>query len=230
MSEINVKTSAFSHLFSSGCEAQVPQFTPSELMTSNEKDWSSSWDRSLLLERLQEASRKNKEGSASSSAHSWEPAAGEPKRSRSESHDEDKPNAKRMKIKVADASADQVDKSGNAVGSSAKWVLQEDPCALGHPVTQAMWLVVEKSYDYYSGHDKAWFRPATQLSDLLEAQFQANVGCQTCVLEYPKEGSESVKHFFEHDLRGNEWVQRRFNDEGKTDLKSSKQLLRVMIG
>ena len=135
-----------------------------------------------------------------------------------------------MRIRLADASADQVDKSGNAVGNSAKWVLQDDPCALGHPVTQAMWLVVEKSYDYYSGLDKAWFRPATQLSDMLEAQFQANVGCQTCVLEYPKEGSETVKHFFKHDLRGNEWVQRRFNDERKTDLKSSKQLLRVMIG
>ena len=64
----------------------------------------------------------------SSATHSWEPAAGEAKRARSESPAEDGPNAKRMRIRIADASADQIEKSGNAVGNSAKWVLQDDPC------------------------------------------------------------------------------------------------------
>ena len=183
-----------------------------------------------VMERLARASRKNNEENLSSAAHSWEPAAGEPKRARSESPAHDGPNAKRMRIRLADASADQVDKSGNTVKGDTKWILQDDPCALGHPVTQAMWLVVEQPYNSYYGHDKAWFRPATQLSEMLEAQFQANVGCQMCILEYPKEDGETVRHFFEHDLRGSEWVQRRFQDEGKNYLKSSKQLLRVMVG
>ena len=116
------------------------------------------------------------------------------------------------------------------MGDSVKWVRQEDPCLLGHPVTQAMWLVAEKSYDFYSGADQTWFRPATQLSDMLEAQFQANIGCQTCVLAYPKPGGVIVKHIFEHDLRGQEWVQKRFTDESKSELRTSKKILRVMVG
>ena len=180
-----------------------------------------------VMERLAEASRKNEEGNKSSASHSWEPAAQEQKRARSVSPAHEGPSSKRMRITLADASADQVDKSGNIVKNDTKWILQDDPCALGHPVTQAMWLVVEPSYNSYG---KPWFRPATQLSEMLEAQLQADIGCQMCILEYPKEGGETTKHFFEHDLRGSEWVQRMYHDEGKRYLKSSKQLIRVMVG
>ena len=168
-------------------------------------------------------------------AHSWDPAptpaAAGAKRIRSESpSEEQEPSSKRLKINVTDASADEVNKSGNVVGDNVKWVSQEDPCPLGHPVTQAMWLVAEKSYDYYSGVDQTWFRPATQLSDMLEAQYQANTGCQTCVLSYPKSDGTIVKHIFEHDLRGQEWAQKRFTNESKSELRTSKKILRLMVG
>jgi len=196
-------------------------------MTSNEEEYWPSWNHYLVLGRLAEASRKNKEGNKSSASHSWDPAAQDHKRARSVSPALGEPSGKRMKITLADASADQVDKAGNVVKDDTKWILQDDPCALGHPVTQAMWLVVEPPYYSY---DKPWFRPATQLSELLEAQLKANIGCQTCILEYPKEDGETTRHFFEHDLRGSEWVQRRYHDEEKRYLKSSKQLVRVMVG
>ena len=194
--------------------------------------YSANWWTSspTVMERLAVASRRNDEGDASSASHSWERAAEVPERTRSVSPAHDGPNTKRIRVKLADASADQVVKSGNTVKNDTKWILQDDPCALGHPVTQAMWLVVEPSYNSYNSHDKAWFRPATQLSEMLEAQLQADIGCQTCILEYPKEGGETTKHFFEHDLRGIEWVQRRYHDEEKRYLKSSKQLIRVMVG
>ena len=65
---------------------------------------------------------------------------------------------------------------------------------------------------------------------MLEAQLKADIGCQTCILEYPKEDGETTRHFFEHDLCGSEWVQRRYYDEEKRYLKSTKQLVRVMVG
>ena len=163
--------------------------------------------------------------------HSWDSAEQGAKRARSRSpSEEQEPNPKKVKMSVTDASTDEIEKSGNAVGNSVKWVSQEDPCLLGHPVTQAMWLVAEKSYDFYSQTEQTWFRPATQLSDVLEAQFQANIGCQTCELTYPKSDGTFVKHYFEHDLRGQEWVQRRFKDESKSEIRTTKKILRVMIG
>ena len=192
-------------------------------------------DNSELIERLAEASRKNKEGNenssgaeSSSATHLGEPA-GQPrgsKRDRWQSPVQDAPNRKEMKIKVADASGDSVDRAGNVIKDDTKSILQEDPCTLGHPVIQAMWLVVEPPYQSY---ERPWFRPATQLSELLEAQLKADIGCQTCVLEYPKENGESTKHFFEHDLRFGEWVQKVF-DEEKRHLKSVKQIVRAMVG
>lgn len=185
--------------------------------------------------RLAEASRKNKEGNensssaASSAFHHGEPAGQHrgSKRDRSESPVQGAPSHKEMKRKMADASGGNVDRAGNVIKDDTKWILQEDPCALGHPVTQAMWLVIELSYQSY---ERPCFRPATQLSELLEAQLKADIGCQTCSLECPKENGESTRHFFEHDLRFGEWVQRRYYDEEKRHLKSVKQIVRVMVG
>jgi len=191
-------------------------------------------DKSELLERFAEASRKNKEGNESVAESSSASLLGEPagqprgsKRYRSQSPAQDAPSHKEMKITVADASGENVDRAGNAIKNDTKWILQEDPCVLGHPVTQAMWLVLEPPYQ---GYGQPWFRPATQLSDLLEAQLKADIGCQTCILEYPKDNGESTKHYFEHDLRLSEWVQRRYYDEEKLHLKSVKQIVRVMVG
>ena len=131
---------------------------------------------------------------------------------------------------IIDASSDEIDMSGNAVSDSVKWVPQDFLCMQGHPITQAMWLVVEKFYDYHSQAEQTWFRPAVQLSDILEGQFQANVGCQTCEIMYHKSDGTFIRHFYEHDLRGQEWAQRRFTDSTRLAVQSTKKILRVMIG
>ena len=127
-------------------------------------------DKSELLERFAVASRKNNEGSESvaesSPASHLGGSAGQPrgcKRDRSQSPAHDAGSHKEMKITVADASGENVDSAGNAIKNDIKSILQEDPCVLGHPVTQAMWLVLEPPYQ---GYGQPWFRPATQLSEL----------------------------------------------------------------
>ena len=163
--------------------------------------------------------------------HSWDALAQRDKRARSRSPSEElTQEAKKARMSVIDASSEEINMSGNAVGDSVKWVPQDDSCTLGHPVTQAMWLVAEKSYDYHSQAEQTWFRPAVQLSDILEGQFQANVGCQTCEITYPKSDGTFIKHYFEHDLRGQEWAQRRFRDSTRSAVQSTKKILRVMIG
>ena len=146
--------------------------------------------------------------------------------------EEQEPSSKRPRIDITDAVPDEVNRSGNFVGDDVKWVSQEDPLPLGHPITQAMWLVAEKSYDHHSGSYQTWFRPATQLSDLLEAQYQANIGCQTCMLSYTRSDGTIVEHNYELDLRGQEWAQKRitFTDDLKGEVRSAKKILRVMVG
>ena len=121
-------------------------------------------NNSELMGRLAEASRKNEEGNENSSSaeppssHRGEPAGQHrgSKRDRSESPVQGALSHKEMKIKVADASGDNVDRAGNVIKDDTKWILQEDPCVLGHPVTQAMWLVLEPPYQ---GYGQPWFRP-----------------------------------------------------------------------
>jgi len=193
-----------------------------------------------VTDRLLAASVKNNRGGTSWS--SWESpdesAIEVSKRLRSESpaarsqeEDPDRPDSKKTKIKMSDFTDDQVNKHGNAAKDNVKTITQETPCAFcAHPAIKAMWLVVEPSYGPYDAYGQAWLRPATQLCESLEAQLEADIGCQSYTLTYENNYGEPTKHYFEHDLRGDEWVQRRYYDEGKLHLKSSKQLLRVMIG
>ena len=93
-----------------------------------------------------------------------------------------------------------------------------------------MWLIVEPSTGPYDAYGKSWLRPATQLCELLEKQLGKDIGCQSCTLTHENYYGPPTVHYFEHDLRGDMWVQRRFYDEEQTQLKSEKQLLRVLIG
>ena len=89
-----------------------------------------------------------------SAAHSWEPmstpapqtpGSSGPKRAHPASPpEEQEPSSKRPRIDITDAIPDEVNRSGNMVGDDVKWVSQEDPLPLGHPITQAIWLVAEK--------------------------------------------------------------------------------------
>ena len=136
------------------------------------------------------------------------------------------PSAKRPKVEITDFEAEGVNKSGNSVGDDVKWVKQEDLMMLGPPASQALWLVVEK--DSY----QTWFRPATQLSDLIEEQYQGDIGYQAVTLSYTRPNRTVIEHMYEHDLRGEEWVQNRMmlTDEQTRAVKWSKKIIRVIIG
>ena len=141
-------------------------------------------------------------------------------------------SAKRPKIEVTDFIAEGVNKSGNSVDDDVKWVKQEDPMLLGPPLSQALWLVAEKTFDYQAGSYQTWFRPATQLSDLIEAQYRGDVGYQAVTLSYVRADGTRIEHMYEHDLRGEEWVQNRvmLTPEQTRVVKWSKKIIRVIVG
>ena len=174
------------------------------------------------------------------SCHSWEPpgSSANPIGGRSESspgkrtvveNDPDvsdtEPEYKKTKIRETSSTNDHVNRAGNTAKANLKTV----PDVYSATAT-AMWLIVEPSTGPYDAYGQAWLRPATQLCELLEKQLERDVGSQSCTLTYENYYGPPTVHYFEHDLRGEEWVQRRFYDEDQAHLKSEKQLLRVVIG
>ena len=135
---------------------------------------------------------------------------------------------KRMKIHVNNSSTIPVYLTGN----SPPWDTKTVECELHTSPNQvkAIWLIVEPSRGSYDAYGKSWFRPATQLSDLLEEQLSQNIGLQTCTLTYPPKDGESTVHYFEHDLTGDKWMQRRYYDPEHSQFRSQKQIMRVRVG
>ena len=136
---------------------------------------------------------------------------------------------KRMKIHVNNSSTEAVYLTGN----SPPWDTKTVACELHtSPKFQvkAIWLIVEPSRGPYDAYGKSWFRPATQLSDLLEEQLSQNIGLQTCTLTYPPKDGESTVHYFEHDLTRDKWMQRRYYDPEHSQFRSQKQIMRVRVG
>ena len=136
---------------------------------------------------------------------------------------------KRMKIHVNNSSTEAVYLTGN----SPPWDTKTVACELHtSPKFQvkAIWLIVEPSRGSYDAYGKSWFRPATQLADLLEEQLTQNIGLQTCTLTYPPKDGESTVHYFEHDLTGDKWMQRRYYDPEHKQFRSQKQIMRVLVG
>ena len=67
---------------------------------------------------------------------------------------------------------------------------------------------------------------------MIEAQFQGDVGYQAVTLSYAKPDGTMIEHMYEHDLRGEEWVQSRMmlTPEQTRVVKWSKKIIRVIIG
>ena len=130
---------------------------------------------------------------------------------------------------VGNSDNDGLDRDGNIIRrGDVKTVEQEDISAVGEdPITQAMWVIIEEPT--YGSFNHPWLRPATLLSDLLEKQFQQGIGCQTCKLTFTRADGSTTETLFEHDLRREPWVQKRFQNMDKKHLVSCKQLHRVMI-
>ena len=136
---------------------------------------------------------------------------------------------KRMKIRVDSSSCEAVYLAGNTAPWDTKTVtdvLHSTPKFHA----RAIWLIVESSLGPYDAYGKSWFRPATQLSDLLEEQLMQGIGLQTCTLTYPQNDGGSTIHYFEHDLKGDRWMQRRYYDPEHKQFRSQKQIMRVLVG
>ena len=107
-----------------------------------------------------------------------------------------------------------------------KWMnlSSDDVCRFfDHPPSQAMWLIMEPD-----AAGNTWFRPAVHLSEKLEAQYQAKVGYQTVEIVFPNSRTET----FEHDLRGEEWSQRKIKQDdynGRITEFSKKKIIRVVL-
>ena len=142
------------------------------------------------------------------------------------------PSVKRQKNDVEIMNYDEgaLNRGGNALGGETKWVrlTPDDECAfMDPPTTQAMWLVMEQS----SYNDNVWYRPAVQMTDVLETQYKAKHGLQTVDVSYTKENGSRVTHTYEHDLRGEEWTQKRieFKEDGSKVVWTSKKIIRVVL-
>ena len=136
---------------------------------------------------------------------------------------------KRMKIRVNSSSIEAVYLTGNTAPWDTKTVTDDLHTSPKFQV-RAIWLIVEPSTGPYDAYGKSWFRPATQLTDLLEEQLTQNIGLQTCTLTYPQNDGGSTVHYFEHDLKGDQWMQRRYYDPEHKQFRSQKQIMRVLVG
>ena len=142
---------------------------------------------------------------------------------------ETEPGFKKMKIHVACSTSENVCLTGNIAPRDVRTVADIFSASSEYNI-RAMWLIVEPSTGPYDAYGKSWFRPATQLCEMLEKQLAQDIGCQSCTLTYDQYYGPPTVHYFEHDLRGDLWMQRRFYDAEQTRLRSEKQIMRVLIG
>ena len=145
---------------------------------------------------------------------------------------ETSPRVKRARndVEVVEFEAVDMNRGGNALGNETRFVKlkhDEEDFFFDPPATQAMWLVME--LDTYNGH--VWYRPAVQMTDVLEEQYKANQGLQVVDIAYTRDNGSKVTHTYEHDLRGEEWVQRKIEkqEDGSKFVKTSKKIIRVVL-
>ena len=142
---------------------------------------------------------------------------------------EAEPESKKMRIHVDCSTSEEVCMAGNIAPRDTKTVA-DTYSATSEFNIRAMWLIVEPSTGPYDAYGKSWLRPATQLCEMLEKQLAQDIGCQSCTLTYPQDHGPPTVHYFEHDLKGDLWMQRRFYDAEHTQFRSEKQIMRVLIG
>ena len=141
----------------------------------------------------------------------------------------DKLNERLKELEITDCNEDALSKDGNVITrDDIKTVDQPDIAGVGEdPITQAMWVIIKEPS--YMPYGNPWMRPATMLSDKMEQQYQAGIGCQTYSLEFERNDGSTIEHIYEHDFRRAPWVQKRFQNSYKKDLISCKHVHRVLI-
>ena len=94
-------------------------------------------------------------------------------------------------------------------------------------INQAMWMVLEEPS--WQSYNTPWLRPAARLSLELESQYQRGQGLKRCELEHEDSKGKISITYFEHDLRNQPWVQRKFKDETRNEVVSSKEIHRFTL-
>jgi hypothetical protein len=136
---------------------------------------------------------------------------------------------KRRLSEIVDYQEGKIMKDGNAyVREDWATVRIEDVSGIGEdPINIASWVVIEEptKWSYY----KPTMRPASLLCEALEDQFQKGIGCVMHKLCFEKEDGDVSETYFEHDLRGKPWVQRKYSRPDKEELLSTKRIYRILF-
>ena len=115
---------------------------------------------------------------------------------------------------------------GNKIERTDVMTVQQPPDFISTR-NQAMWLIIEEPIpeSFYT----PWMRPAARLSVELESQYQSNQGLRQCQLEHQNAKGQTFTTYYEHDLRCQPWVQRKFKDQNRLEIVSEKEIHRVTL-
>ena len=104
----------------------------------------------------------------------------------------------------------------------------EDMTAIGEdPINLASWVIIEEPTSWF--YNKPTMRPATQFCKALEDQFRKGIGCLMYKLCFEKDNGHVSETYFELDLRGKPWVQRKYSRPDKMELLTTKRIHRILF-
>ena len=159
------------------------------------------------------------------SENTWSTQRGS-KRAREPECDQDADTRQTWKTFSQSTSNEPVDPEGNRVTRDDVMTIPQVPDSVSM-INQAMWMVLEEPswHSFYT----PWFRPAARLSHELESQYQRGQGLKRCKLQHTDAEGQTFTTYFEHDLRNHPWVQRKFKDETRNEVLSTKELHRFTL-
>ena len=159
------------------------------------------------------------------SENAWSTQRGS-KRAREPECDQDADAHQTWKTFSQSTSNEPVDPEGNRVTRDDVMTIPQVPDSVS-VINQAMWMVLEEPS--WHSFNTPWFRPAARLSHELESQYQRGQGLKRCKLQHTDAKGQTFTTFFEHDLRNHPWVQRKFKDETRNEVLSTKEIHRFTL-
>ena len=189
----------------------------------NNPSASHSWD--YLGWRDQWQDHMDNQHKDETSEHSWSSQRGS-KRAREPEDDRDADTRETWRVFSQTTSNEPINPEGNRVTRDDVMTIPQVPDSIS-TINQAMWMVLEEPswHSYYT----PWLRPAARLSQELESQYQRGQGLKRCELHHTDAKGQNYTTYFEHDLRGHPWVQRKFKDESRNEVLSEKELHRFTL-
>ena len=189
----------------------------------NDSSASHSWDYHGWKDQWQDCMDHQRNDEMPESA---EPPQRGSKRAREPEHDQDADEHQTWKTFSQTTSNEPLDPEGNRVTRDDVTTipLVHDSVSV---INQAMWMVLEEPS--WQSYNTPWLRPAARLSLELESQYQRGQGLKRCELNHTDSKGKTFITYFEHDLRNHPWVQRKFKDETRSVVVSSKEIHRFTL-